>query len=216
MAVYMKFLFKYSRNGSPYKSHFDILFIFYALGTLFWGPMSDKYGRKPVLLAGLAMYTVASILCAFAGDVYQLIIFRIIQAVGSGAAIAVSTAIVKDVYSGRKRESVLAVVQSMGMTAPIVAPVIGAIILKFTSWRGVFFTLAAVGLIAIVIGLLLQETIDKHYSGSIFQSIGRLGVVLKNKGFASLLVTGIQRIADEYFRGLGAVWCLPFPYCLRQ
>lgn len=164
-------------------------FVFYAIGTLFWGPMSDKYGRKRILLAGLVLYTLASMLCAVAGNVYQLILFRILQAVGSGAATAVATAMVKDVYSGKKRESVLALVQSMAMISPIVAPIIGAFILRITSWRGVFIALAVIGLLAMTGGLLLEETIGRRYTGSIIQSIGRLGVVAKNKGFTSLLLT---------------------------
>ncbi len=166
-----------------------LFFVFYAVGTLFWGPLSDKYGRKKILLIGLTLYTIASIFCAFAGSVYVLIIFRILQAIGSGAVTAVGTAIVKDVYDGRKRESILAVVQSMVMIAPIVAPVIGALILKFLSWRGVFVTLSILGLIASLGGIALVETLEERHTGSLLQSMGSLVVVAKNPGFSSLLAT---------------------------
>lgn len=166
-----------------------LFFIFYAAGSLFWGPLSDKYGRKNILLIGLVFYTAASTLCAFSGNVYQLIIFRIIQAIASGAATAVAQAIVKDSYTGRKRVSVLAVVSSMTMVAPIVAPVVGALILGFTSWRGVFVVLAAIGCLITLAVIALEETIDERSTGSIFQSLGRLGVVAKNPRFMSLLVT---------------------------
>ena len=98
-------------------------FIFYALGTLVWGPLSDHYGRKPILVYGLIIYVIASALCAFAWSVEVLILCRILQAIGGSAAGAVATAIVKDVYSGKKRESVLAIVQSMVLISPAVAPV---------------------------------------------------------------------------------------------
>lgn len=166
-----------------------LFFIFYAAGSLFWGPLSDKYGRKRILLIGLVIYTIASILCTFSGNVYQLIVFRIVQAVASGAATAVAQAVVKDSYSGRKRVSVLAVVTSMAMISPIVAPVVGAIILRFTSWRGVFIVLAVIGLLSIVAVIAMEETIDQLSRGSIFQALGRLGVVAKNPGFISLLLT---------------------------
>lgn len=167
-----------------------LFFVFYAIGTLFWGPLSDKYGRKRVLLAGLAIYTLASICCAILSDnVYKLILFRIIQAIGAGAVIAVGTAIIKDVYTGRKRASVLAVVQSMIMIAPIVAPVIGAFVLKFTSWRGVFWVLSIAGLIGIIGGIAFEETINLRNTGSIFESMAHLAVVARNPGFSSLLVT---------------------------
>ncbi len=166
-----------------------LFFVFYAAGTLFWGPLSDKYGRKPILLAGLIGYTVASILCAVAGNVYQLIAFRVLQAVASGAATAVATAIVKDVYSGRRREGVLALVQSMAMISPIVAPVLGAFILGFTTWRGVFLVLAGIGMVAVAAALAFQETAVQLYNGGIIKSLSRLGVVAGNPGFIALLAT---------------------------
>ncbi|MDO0825101.1 multidrug effflux MFS transporter [Desulfosporosinus nitroreducens] len=166
-----------------------LFFIFYAAGSLFWGPLSDKYGRKRILLIGLAIYTLSSALCAISGNVYQLIWFRIIQAIASGAATAVAQAMVKDCYSGRKRVSVLAIVTSMTMVAPIVAPVVGALILRFTSWRGVFMVLAVMGLLVTLAVIALEETIDQRSNGSILQSLGSLGVVAKNPGFMSLLLT---------------------------
>ncbi|RCX09333.1 DHA1 family bicyclomycin/chloramphenicol resistance-like MFS transporter [Anaerobacterium chartisolvens] len=166
-----------------------LFFIFYAAGTVFWGPLSDKYGRKRILLTGLSGYTVASVLCAVSGNVYQLIAFRILQAVASGSAAAVATAIVKDVYSGRRREGVLAIVQSMTMISPIIAPVLGAFILGFTTWRGVFFILAAIGVAAVAATVAFQETAVQLYKGGILKSLGRLGVVARNPGFIALLAT---------------------------
>lgn len=166
-----------------------LFFVFYAAGSLFWGPLSDKYGRKRILMIGLVMYTIASVLCALSGNVYQLIIFRVLQAIASGAATAVAQAVVKDSYSGRKRLSILALVSSMTMIAPMVAPVVGALILKFTSWRGVFMVLAVMGLLVTVAGFAMEETIHERYNGSILQSLGRLGVVARNPGFVSLLLT---------------------------
>jgi MFS transporter, DHA1 family, multidrug resistance protein len=163
-------------------------FIFYAVGTLFWGPLSDKYGRKRILFIGLIIYSLASILCIFSTNVYQLILFRILQAIGCGAATAVSTAIVKDVYSGRRRLTIIALVQSMGMLSPIISPVIGAIILSILSWRGVFVVLSIIGVLALAGSIAMEETIEKRYTGSIFKSIGRLGVVAKNKSFILLLM----------------------------
>jgi DHA1 family bicyclomycin/chloramphenicol resistance-like MFS transporter len=165
-----------------------LFFIFFSLGLLFWGPLSDKYGRRPVLLAGLALYIAASAGCAVSGEIWHLIAFRILQAVGGSAASAVATAMVKDVYDGRRRESVLALVQSMVVISPAAAPVLGAFMLPYTSWRGLFVALALIGVVSMVGGLLLQETLPSRYAGTVAQSLRRLGVVLRNPGFASLLV----------------------------
>ncbi|TEB06100.1 Bicyclomycin resistance protein [Pelotomaculum schinkii] len=164
-----------------------LFFIFFSAGMLFWGPLSDKYGRKPVLLTGLTVYILASLFSACVVNVYQLIIFRVFQAIGGGAAASVAMAMVKDTYDGKKRESILALVQSMTMICPITAPVLGAILLKFISWRGIFWTLTGIGILALAGALALEETIGKRYTGTIGQTMGRLGVVLKNPGFSSLL-----------------------------
>ena len=165
-----------------------LFFIFFSLGMLFWGPMSDKYGRRPILIAGLLLYIAASAACAVSWDIWHLIFFRILQAVGGSAASAVATAMVKDMYEGRKRESVLALVQSMVVISPAVAPVLGAFMLPYTSWRGLFWTLGLIGVVSLAGGLLLEETIPSRYTGTMTQSMRRLGTVLKNPGFTALLI----------------------------
>ena len=162
-------------------------FIFFAAGLLLWGPLSEKFGRKPVLLTGLVLYAVASMLCAVSNTVEQLILARILQAFGGSAATAVATAVIKDVYTGKERERVLALVMTMVIIAPVVAPVIGALLLKIASWRAIFWTLAGVAAVSIVISCLFQETLNEKYQGTLISTLGRLIVVLKNPGFSSLL-----------------------------
>ncbi len=99
-----------------------LFFVFFGAGTLFWGPLSDRYGRRPVLLAALSIYTAASLGCAASGDIHQLIAFRIFQAVGGSGAFAVATAMVKDVYESKRREPILAMVQSMVLISPVGGP----------------------------------------------------------------------------------------------
>jgi DHA1 family bicyclomycin/chloramphenicol resistance-like MFS transporter len=163
-------------------------FIAYAVGTLFWGPLSDRHGRKPMLLIGLAVYGVASALCSQAWSANALVVFRIFQALGGSAAGAIATAMVKDVYSGHKRESVLAIVQSMTLISPAVAPVIGAFLMKVTSWRGIFLVLTGIGIVAWIGCVLLEETIPARSSGGLAQSFSRLGKVLQNRSFTLLMV----------------------------
>lgn len=165
-----------------------LFFIVFSLGMLFWGPLSDKYGRRPVLLSGLAIYIFASAGCALSWDIWHLILFRAVQAAGGSAASAVATAMVKDLYADRKQESVLAIVQSMVVISPAVAPVIGAFMLPYTSWQGLFWMLGLIGVVSFAGGILLEETLPYRYSGSIMKSFGRLGRVLKNPGFTSLLI----------------------------
>ncbi|MPM23520.1 Bicyclomycin resistance protein [bioreactor metagenome] len=166
----------------------SLFFIFYALGTLIWGPLSDRLGRRTVLLVGLSIYLVASAFCASAKTVEVLMAFRVLQAIGGSAAGAVATAIVKDVYSGKQRQSVLAIVQSMVTISPAVAPVLGAFLLKVMSWRGVFWTLMGIGILALIGALLFEETLLERNPGRLHQSFARMGVVLQNKRFTLLLL----------------------------
>jgi DHA1 family bicyclomycin/chloramphenicol resistance-like MFS transporter len=164
-----------------------LFFVFYAVGTLMWGPFSDKYGRRPILIIGLTIYAIGGGLCALSANVYQLMLFRVLQAIGAGAASAVSIAIVKDVYRGRRREGILAIIQSLVVFAPAVAPIVGAFLLNLTSWRGTFVAQAVIGATVVAGSIAFRETLEERTEVSVIRTLGRLGVVLKNPGFASLL-----------------------------
>lgn len=163
-------------------------FVTYAVGLLFWGPLSEKLGRKPILLIGIASYMVASLLCAMTNSIEQLIGARIFQAFAGSAITVIATAIVKDLYDGREREKIMATIMSLVIIAPMVAPVFGAFLLKIASWRMMFVTLAVFGAFASVLALCYRETLESKYQGSIFRSWGRLAVVMKNRSFIKLLV----------------------------
>lgn len=190
-----------------------VFFIFYSAGSLLWGPLCDRYGRKPILLVGLTLYVAASFLCSVAWSAGALVVFRALQAAGGSAAGAVASAIVKDVYSGRKRESVLAIVQSAGMIAPMVAPMLGALLLTLISWRGVFLALTSIGVLALIGALLMEETIPAYNTGMLLTSFTRLGKVLQNRSFTLLMllfslggISGMAYVASStyiYQEGFG-------------
>ncbi len=160
-------------------------FIFYAFGILIWGPLSDKYGRKPILTVGSLLYILSSICCALSTSVQLLIAARILQGIGSGGITSVSVALIKDCFSGKKRETILAITQSISGLAPMLAPILGAWILLFTSWRGSFWTLTAIGAVNLVLTLLYRETLkeNERYTGTLPGSLSRLFIVAKNKSF---------------------------------
>lgn len=160
----------------------------FAIGILFWGPLSERTGRKPVLFATITLYIVASLLCALAVRIEHLIGFRVLQGFGGGGAAVIGATIVKDQFDGRERERVMAVNMSLGIIAPMVAPVLGAFLLRVASWHMMFVTLAvfAIGVLGLVV--FYKETLEQKSTGSVVHSWLRLGVVAMNPRFAYLLL----------------------------
>ncbi|SOH93922.1 MFS transporter, DHA1 family, bicyclomycin/chloramphenicol resistance protein [Monaibacterium marinum] len=160
----------------------------FAIGMLFWGPLSERTGRKPILFTTLAIYITASILCALSFNVEALIGARILQGLAGGGVTVVGTTIVKDLFDGRERERVMALVMSLVIIAPMVAPVLGAFLLKIASWHMMFVALAIFASLAVILVCFYRETLAEKSTGSLVKSWGRLGVVLMNPRFAYLLL----------------------------
>jgi DHA1 family bicyclomycin/chloramphenicol resistance-like MFS transporter len=165
-----------------------VFFIFMSVSTLICGPLSDRFGRKPVLLYGIALFLVSSVACTLSVGIYMLILARVFQAMGAGAGMAVSSAIVKDFFPPEKKAKVFALAAALIGIVPIIAPVIGAQLLRWMSWRGAFAALSLVGLVIFIFVLLFKETHFDRSTGSIPASILRLFVVLKNPTFTRFVV----------------------------
>jgi len=122
-----------------------------------------------------------------------------VQALGAGGMVAVSMAVVKDAFYGTTKNRVLALVQAMAVIAPMVAPVIGAFLLQFVSWRGTFGVLIAAGAVNLAASFFFEETLSEsdRYKGSFWSTFGRLAVVGKNVGFTGVL-TVFSLLAAPY------------------
>jgi len=169
-----------------------IFFIFMAIGILILGPMSDKYGRKPILIASISISMIFSAACAFAPNITLLIVARAASAFGAGGMVAISTALIKDSYEGKAMSKVLSVTQAFMLIAPMLAPVLGAIILKVADWKMTFIVLAILTGVSLVGAFLLQETLPakERTQSSTIQTILGLRKVAKNPNFSSLLLVG--------------------------
>jgi DHA1 family bicyclomycin/chloramphenicol resistance-like MFS transporter len=165
-----------------------LFFIPFSIAMLAFGPLSDKYGRRPILLVGSVCYCAGSALCVVAPTMSFLIASRVLQAVGGGSAMVAGTAIIKDAYKGQKQQDMLAIVQSISMICPIVAPVIGAFIMNAFSWRGLFGILLAFGVVALAGSVAYRETLERPTEEGVLRAFGRLGVILRNARFNMLLV----------------------------
>ena len=132
----------------------------FAFMSLFHGAISDSFGRRPVVLWGLAAFTVASVGCAMSSSIGQLIFFRGMQGLSTGAGIVVSRAVIRDMYAPSQAQKVMSQVTIFFGVAPAIAPMIGGWMLSHVSWVGIFWFLTGLGVVLwIAIYRLLPETL---------------------------------------------------------
>lgn len=172
-------------SDSIVKLSVTFFFLFYAVGMLIWGPLSDKYGRRKPLFAGFLLYCIASFLCMISWNIQLFIFSRILQGISAASVTAISMAMVKDCFSGKTRETVLAIVQTFAGFGPIFAPVLGSWLLLITDWRGIFFVLLSFGVIGLILTILYEESLaeQERLQSGVLKSFGQVGVVLRNKSF---------------------------------
>ena len=155
-----------------------------ALGQIFAGPVSDRYGRKWPLAAGMVIFTLSTVGCVWAQDIMLFLFFRFVSGFAGASGIVIAKAIARDVCEGPELTKFFAMLMMVNGLAPIIAPVIGGQILLFTSWRGVFVLLVAVGLFQLIATLIYKETLptDKRLKG-LQESFAKFPLLLKNRYF---------------------------------
>ncbi len=151
-----------------------------AVGQLVAGPISDAVGRRRPLAIGLVVYTVVSLACALAPSVWLLTAGRLVQALGAAAGIVIARAVVRDLYDGVRLGKTFSTLMLVTGVAPILAPVIGAQLLRFTDWRGIFVAFAVFGLLLLIASAIgLPETLPAErrqpaHFGNTLRTSGRL------------------------------------------
>lgn len=167
-------------------------FAFSAVGVVLAGPLSDRFGRKPVMVAACGLFAVSSLACTLAPSVEALVAFRIGQALGYGAVITIETALIKDAYAGSDLQLAMTTLQSLIIIGPAAAPFLGTFILTLTDWRGVFAFLTACGVLAFALSLLISETHprEERSEGGVGASLGAMmrgvRVLVRDRPFMAL------------------------------
>jgi DHA1 family bicyclomycin/chloramphenicol resistance-like MFS transporter len=162
----------------------------FAIGQILYGPVSDRHGRKPVLLAALGLYCAASLACALSTSIEMLIAARALQAIGGSGGIVLARAIVRDLYAGARAGRELSLIGSVMALAPVLAPVIGGALQTGFGWRSIFFTLTVAGLFGTgAIWLLLQETLRQRAAEPVSPSsmLKSYRVVARNPAYLAYL-----------------------------
>jgi DHA1 family bicyclomycin/chloramphenicol resistance-like MFS transporter len=188
---------------------------------LIWGPLADRFGRKPILAAGVGLYVMFAILCGIAGSFALLVAGR--AAMGASAAVTrvLVVAMVRDLFEGEAMARVMSLVFMVFMVVPVLAPSVGQVILLFGSWRLIFLVLAAYGLIMLVWGLLrLPETLHPEYRRSLAprdilnaaaqavrEPLSRGYTLALTVTFGALIayISSIQQIVFDVFEAPGAI-----------
>jgi len=135
----------------------------FAVAPLFYGPASDRYGRKPVVLFACTLFIIAGIGCALARSLPTLLMWRVVQGAGAGASMTIALAIIRDLFEGQAARTKLSYVAIATMIVPMIAPTAGAALLALGGWRVIHAVLAGVGLLlllAILLGFAESAQLD--------------------------------------------------------
>jgi MFS transporter, DHA1 family, multidrug resistance protein len=165
----------------------------FSTAPLLVGPLADRFGRKPVLIAGLTLFTLCGFGSALAPSIGALLGFRLLQGAGAGAVGILPRAIVRDLFDTRESRLFLTAIAQVNGVAPVIAPSLGAIILYLAPWRAIYLALAAIGVLLLVLGLTrFQESQPKDARQSLMPA----------------------DVAANYWRALTNRFCLGFSLVL--
>lgn len=161
-----------------------------ALGQLVIGPLSDKYGRKPILLVSFVVFILSTIGCLLSSEIYSFIFFRLIQGIAGSGGVVASRSIVTDLFRGEDLAKFFAMLGAIHGLAPICAPLLGGVMLKFTDWHGIFVILLGIGIVILFANFFFKESlrVENRVKGSILQSF-RYAHILKNRKFMDCVFT---------------------------
>lgn len=167
-----------------------------ALGQIVAGPVSDEQGRRKPLMIGMLVFAVSSAACVFVKSIYIFLVFRFIQGCSGGAGIVIARAIARDVCKGPALTRFFSMLMLVNGLAPILAPVIGGQILRFSTWEGVFVLLTVIGVVLTICAIIMTETLSarRRVEGGVFASL---------KGFKGLF-------RQKYFMGHCVMQCFGF------
>src|SRR6266478_2859989 len=134
----------------------------FGIGQFVMGPLSDRFGRRPVLIDGMALYCIASVLAITASSFEMLLLARVVQGLGTSATRVIATSIVRDCYAGRRMASVMSLAMMVFIAVPVIAPSFGQAVLLLTQWRGIFIVLMLYGVVALIWSALrVPETLPE-------------------------------------------------------
>ncbi|HVC56816.1 MAG TPA: multidrug effflux MFS transporter [Stellaceae bacterium] len=201
----------FDTGAAPVQLVLTLYFAGIAAGQLVYGPVSDRFGRRPVLIAGLVMFLAGTLLCGLAWSLVALICGRVIEAVGACAGIVLGRAIIRDVYEREMAARGIALVMMAMTLAPAVSPAIGAYLAQWIGWRSIFGFLAGLG--AIVLVLTVRRLGETNTAPARLDVAGMLlsyGALLRSPAFLGFALCSACTSASWF------TFCASAPFVLSQ
>jgi DHA1 family bicyclomycin/chloramphenicol resistance-like MFS transporter len=164
-----------------------------AVGQVITGPLSDRMGRRRPLLVGVAAFVVASALCAVTTSMTLLIVLRLVQGAAGAAGIVIGRAVIADLFAGKAAAAFFSAVASINGMAPILAPVIGGQILRLGTWRTVFWVLAGIGVVLLILAaLVIRESLppDRRSAGGLAATGTAFATLVRDRGYVGCVLAG--------------------------
>ncbi|HTV51640.1 MAG TPA: multidrug effflux MFS transporter [Steroidobacteraceae bacterium] len=187
-------------GGSPVQMTLTIFFIALAAGQPLCGPLSDRFGRKPPLYAGLALFAAGSLGCALAANIGTLIAFRFLQGLGACAGMVIPRAVVRDLHTGVDAARLMSLLMLVFSISPILAPLTGSFVIEAWGWRAVFWSVLAAALLGMAILATLRETRSarERASSSLAGAWRAYRTLLRDRSFLALTFVGASGIASFF------------------
>ena len=170
----------------------------FGFGQIFYGPAGDRFGRRRVILSGIAIYIVTTIGCAFAAEAGQLVMLRFLQGLAACGSVVLARTMVRDLAEREHAARAMSLIMACSSLAPMVAPLIGSQVLVLLGWRAIFWVLAGIGVAGLVFAALwLPETLKPEYRQPLHLGavVGRFGELLKHRRFMGYALTSTFQFA---------------------
>lgn len=161
-----------------------------ALGQIFFGPLSDKYGRKTILIFSMIIFCIFTIAALFSKTIGFFNLCRFIQGLGGAGGIVLSRSVAADCFSGKELAKTMALIGAINGIAPVTAPVIGGMVSSYIGWKGIFIILLIIGLVILTGSLILREShpVDKRFRGPLFSLLGSFPLLLREKKYVCQII----------------------------
>ena len=182
------------------------------IGQLIMGPVSDKYGRKPVLITTLSIFIIAAIVSVVSPTIHFFLGCRLVQGIGASGGYFLSRTIPADIYSGRPLAKMMALIGAINGFAPASAPVLGGLLAVADGWKGIFYVLAGFAALLICVGIPLKESLkpQNRFKGKLIDAFKEYPMLIKNKRFM------IHTLLKGSALGLLFAYCSSAPFIMQD